>query len=78
MSKESSACITAATIYMVCKQCDVVRSLEEICREIVPVKDVKSNSLQQDITEPWQLKWSTSSSINHGQIHLKDSKHDTN
>ena len=41
---KSVACITAATIYMACKQCDVVRSLEEICREIVPAKDVKSKT----------------------------------
>ncbi|MDC0886121.1 TFIIB-type zinc ribbon-containing protein, partial [Nitrosopumilus sp.] len=41
---KSVACITAATIYMACKQCDVVRSLEEICRGIVPAKDVKSKT----------------------------------
>ena len=36
--------ITAATIYMACKQCDVVRSLEEICREMCAPKDVKSKT----------------------------------
>ncbi len=36
--------ITAATIYMACKQCEVVRSLEEICRGICPAKDVKSKT----------------------------------
>ena len=41
---KSVVCITAATIYMACKQCDVVRSLEEICRGIVPAKDVKSKT----------------------------------
>lgn len=38
---KSVASITAATIYMACKQCDVVRSLEEICRGICAPKDVK-------------------------------------
>lgn len=38
---KSVASITAATIYMACKQCDVVRSLEEICRGICTPKDVK-------------------------------------
>lgn len=36
--------ITAATIYMACKQCDVVRSLDEICREMCTPKDVKSKT----------------------------------
>jgi len=36
--------MTAATIYIACKQCDVVRSLEEICRGICPAKDVKSKT----------------------------------
>lgn len=36
--------ITAATIYMACKQCDVIRSLEEICRGICQPKDVKSKT----------------------------------
>src|SRR3989338_2201833 len=41
---KSVASITAATIYMACKQCDVVRSLEEICRGICAPKDVKSKT----------------------------------
>ena len=41
---KSVVSITAATIYMACKQCDVVRSLEEICRGICPPKDVKSKT----------------------------------
>jgi len=41
---KSVVSITAATIYMACKQCDVVRSLEEICRGICPSKDVKSKT----------------------------------
>jgi len=41
---KSVVCITAATIYMACKQCNVVRSLEEICQGIVPAKDVKSKT----------------------------------
>lgn len=41
---KSVVSITAATIYMACKQCEVVRSLEEICREICPPKDVKSKT----------------------------------
>ena len=41
---KSVASITAATIYMACKQCDVVRSLEEICRGICATKDVKSKT----------------------------------
>jgi len=41
---KSVASITAATIYMACKQCDVVRSLEEICRGICTPKDVKSKT----------------------------------
>ena len=41
---KSVVSITAATIYMACKQCDVVRSLEEICRSICPPKDVKSKT----------------------------------
>ena len=38
---KSVASITAATIYMACKQCAVVRSLEEICAAICAPKDVK-------------------------------------
>lgn len=41
---KSVASITAATIYMACKQCNVVRSLEEICRGICAPKDVKSKT----------------------------------
>jgi transcription initiation factor TFIIB len=41
---KSVVSITAATIYMACKQCDVIRSLEEICRGICPSKDVKSKT----------------------------------
>jgi transcription initiation factor TFIIB len=41
---KSVASITAATIYMACKQCDVVRSLEEICRGLCVPKDVKSKT----------------------------------
>ena len=41
---KSVASITVATIYMACKQCDVVRSLEEICRGICTPKDVKSKT----------------------------------
>lgn len=41
---KSVVSITAATIYMACKQCDVVRSLEEICKGICPPKDVKSKT----------------------------------
>jgi transcription initiation factor TFIIB len=38
---KSVACIAAATIYMACKQCDVVRSLEEICGGTGSNKDLK-------------------------------------
>ena len=41
---KSVASMTAATIYMACKQCDVVRSLEEICRATCQPKDVKSKT----------------------------------
>ena len=41
---KSVTSISAATVYMACKQCDVVRSLEEICRSICAPKDVKSKS----------------------------------
>ncbi len=41
---KSVVSITTATIYMACKQCGVVRSLEEICRGICPAKDVKSKT----------------------------------
>lgn len=38
---KSVVSITAATIYMACKQCNVVRSLEEICKSMCAAKDVK-------------------------------------
>ncbi len=41
---KSVASISVATIYMACKQCDVVRSLEEICRGVCAAKDVKSKT----------------------------------
>ncbi len=41
---KSVASITAATIYIACKQCNVVRSLEEICKGICAPKDVKSKT----------------------------------
>ena len=36
--------MTVAVVYLACKQCDVVRSLEEICREVCIEKDVKTKS----------------------------------
>lgn len=41
---KSVASITAATIYIACKQCNVVRSLEEICKGICAPKDVKAKT----------------------------------
>ncbi len=41
---KSVTSISAATVYMACKQCDVVRSLEEITRAICTPKDVKAKS----------------------------------
>lgn len=38
---KSVACIAAATIYMACKQCNVVRSLEEVCGGVGGNKDIK-------------------------------------
>ena len=38
---KSVVSISAATIYMACKQCDVVRSLDEICRGLCSTKDLK-------------------------------------
>lgn len=38
---KSVASISAATIYMACKQCDVVRSLDEICQGLCAQKEVK-------------------------------------
>ncbi len=40
---KSVTCMSAATIYMACKQCDVVRSLDEICRATGSSKDEKMN-----------------------------------
>jgi len=36
--------ISAAVVYMACKQCDVIRSLDEILREVCHVSDVKSKT----------------------------------
>lgn len=36
--------ISAATVYMACKQCNVIRTIEEICTAICEPKDVKSKS----------------------------------
>ena len=44
MKGKSVVSITVATIYMACKQCNVVRSLEEICHGICEPKDVKSKT----------------------------------
>ena len=41
---KSVASITAATIFMACKQCDVVRSLNEICAGISTAKDLKAKT----------------------------------
>ena len=38
---KSVVSMTAATLYMACKQCGVVRSLEEICRGICAPRDVR-------------------------------------
>jgi len=38
---KSVASISAATIYMACKQCEVVRSLDEICQGLCIQKEVK-------------------------------------
>jgi transcription initiation factor TFIIB len=40
---KSVACMSAATIYMACKQCDVVRSLDEICAATGSTKEEKMN-----------------------------------
>lgn len=40
---KSVACMSAATVYMACKQCDVVRSLDEICNATGSSKDEKMN-----------------------------------
>jgi len=39
---KSVVSISAAVVYMACKQCDVIRSLEEILREICHAKELKS------------------------------------
>ena len=41
---KSVVSISVATIYMACKQCGVVRSLEEICKVVCAAKDVKSKT----------------------------------
>ena len=41
---KSVVSISAAVVYMACKQCDVIRSLEEILREVCHVRDVKSKT----------------------------------
>jgi transcription initiation factor TFIIB len=40
---KSVTCMSAATIYMACKQCDVVRSLEEICVATGSSKELDMN-----------------------------------
>ncbi len=40
---KSVACMSAATVYMACKQCDVVRSLDEICAATGSTKEEKMN-----------------------------------
>ena len=41
---KSVVSISAAVVYMACKRCDVVRSLEEIVREFCHPKEVKSKT----------------------------------
>ena len=41
---KSVVSISAAVVYMACKQCGVIRSLEEILREVCHVRDVKSKT----------------------------------
>ena len=41
---KSVVSITAATIFMACKQCDVVKSMEEICKQMCDPKEVKSKT----------------------------------
>jgi len=41
---KSVVSISAAVVYMACKQCDVIRSLEEILREICHAKELKSKT----------------------------------
>jgi len=40
---KSVTCMSAATIYMACKQCDVVRSLDEICKATGSAKEESMN-----------------------------------
>jgi transcription initiation factor TFIIB len=40
---KSVTCMSAATIYMACKQCDVVRSLEETCAATGSSKELSMN-----------------------------------
>jgi transcription initiation factor TFIIB len=41
---KSVICITVAVIYMACKQCHIVRSLNDICQTVCVPKDVKSKT----------------------------------
>ena len=41
---KSVVSISAAVVYMACKRCDVIRSLEEILREVCHAKEVKSKT----------------------------------
>jgi len=41
---KSVVSISAAVVYMACKQCDVVRSLEEILREVCQPREIKSKT----------------------------------
>jgi len=41
---KSVVSISAAVVYMACKQCDVIRSLQEILQEVVTPRDVKSKT----------------------------------
>jgi len=41
---KSVVSITVAVVYMACKKCGIVRSLEEICKNVCPPKDVKAKS----------------------------------
>ena len=41
---KSVASISAATVYMACKQCDVVRSLDEICQGVCKPSELKSKT----------------------------------
>ena len=41
---KSVVSITVAVVYMACKQCSIVRSLEEICKNVCAPKDVKAKT----------------------------------